>query len=57
MARKAFADSDEEADKTVIPNWLSRCNQAQNKMILFFSGVALILISFVCFRPVKNSIE
>jgi|WetSurMetagenome_2_1015567.scaffolds.fasta_scaffold224600_1 hypothetical protein len=57
MARKAFADSDEDAEKTAIPNWLSRCSQSRNKMILFFSGVALILISFVCFRPAQNSIE
>jgi hypothetical protein len=57
MARKAFANSDEETIEPALPDWLSRCNQSRNKMILFFSGVALILISFVCFRPVKNSIE
>ena len=57
LARKAFEDSDEKIIKATIPDWLSRCSQSRNRMILFFSGVALILISFVCFRPVKRSIE
>jgi hypothetical protein len=52
-ARKALADPDEDAIVPAMPDWLSRCSQPQKKMILFFCGVALILISFVCFRPVK----
>ena len=57
IARKAFSDSDEETIEQTIPNWLNRCSQPQNRKILFFSGVTLMLITFVCFRPVKNSIE
>ncbi len=52
-AREAFADPNEDTIAPVMPVWLSRCSQPQKKMILFFCGVALILISFVCFRPVK----
>ena len=52
-ARKAFGDPSEEDIEPVIPVWLSRCSESQKRMILFFSGVALMLISFVCFRPLK----
>ena len=52
-ARKAFEDPNEEAAEPVMPVWLSRSSQPQKRKILFFCGVALILISFVCFRPVK----
>jgi hypothetical protein len=53
-ARKALADPNEETIEPVIPAWLSRCSEPHKRMALFISGVALILISFVCFRPLKN---
>ncbi|MBN2590744.1 MAG: hypothetical protein JXA96_12845 [Sedimentisphaerales bacterium] len=56
-ARKAFGDPNEENIKPVIPVWLSRSCDPQKRMTLFFSGVALMLISFVCFRPLKTISE
>jgi len=35
----------------VMPGWLTRCSEPLRRMMLFFSGGALILISFICFRP------
>lgn len=52
-ARRALAEPDEETIQPAMPAWLSRSSQPQNKMILFCCGVVLILISFVCFKPVK----
>ena len=52
-ARKAFGEQHEENIEPVIPLWLSRCSESRKRMTLFFSGVALMLISFVCFRPLK----
>ena len=53
-AKKALDDSNEAEIETAIPAWLSRCSEPRRRMELFFSGVILILISFVCFRPLKN---
>ena len=52
-ARKAFGNPEEESIEPVIPEWLSRCSQPQKRLILFCSGIFLMLISFVCFRPIK----
>jgi len=53
-ARKALADpNDEGVAESAIPAWLSRCSEPHKRMALFISGVALILVSFVCFRPLK----
>ena len=53
IARKAFGDPNEENIEPVIPVWLSRISEPQKRMTLFCSGIALMLISFVCFRPLK----
>lgn len=54
-ARKALADpNDEEVAELAMPTWLSRCSEPHKRMTLFISGVALICVSFVCFRPLKN---
>jgi hypothetical protein len=52
-ARKALEDPNEEMSEPTIPKWLSRCSEPRKRTALFFSGVALILISFVCFKPAK----
>ena len=52
-ARRALTETDEDLAEQVIPNWLSRCSEPKKRMVIFFSGVVLILISFVCFRPAK----
>jgi len=36
-----------------MPRWLIRCRASRERTILFASGALLVLISFVCFRPVK----
>ena len=53
-ARKIIGDPNEENTEPVIPAWLSRCSDPQKRMILFVSGIVLMLISFVSFRPLKN---
>ncbi len=51
-ARKALIEeSNREPAEAAMPEWLSRCSEPRNRMLLFISGVVLVLISFVCFRP------
>ena len=38
-----------------MPEWLTRCSEPRRRMMLFFSGGALILISFICFGPAKHT--
>ena len=52
-ARKAFIDPNEQNIEPVIPEWLSRSCEPQKRMTLFISGIVLMMISFVCFRPLK----
>ena len=54
-ARKALTDPNAKPVEPVIPKWLSRCSEPRKGMALFFSGIALILISFICFRPTKQT--
>ena len=44
-------------EPSVLPDWLSRCREPRARVTLFFSGVALILISFMCFGPEKSKIK
>ncbi len=57
-ARKALTDqtSAEPAD-TSLPQWLTRCKEPRRRTILFFAGAGLILISFICFGPVREKTE
>ena len=51
-ARKALMEeSNREPVKVAMPQWLRRCCKPRNRLLLFISGVVLVLISFVCFRP------
>ena len=54
-ARKALTDPNNESIKPAIPKWLSRCSEPRKRTALFISGIALILISFICFRPAKQT--
>lgn len=36
---------------TTMPKWLSRISEPRRRTMLFISGVVLILVSFVSFRP------
>lgn len=40
-----------------MPQWLSRCSEPRRRAMLFICGVVLILTSFVCFRPAKQTAE
>ncbi len=51
-ARKALMEeSGGESTEAAMPQWLRRCSEPRNRILLFISGVVLVLISFVCFRP------
>jgi len=51
-ARKALMEeSNRKPAEAEMPLWLSRCRKPRNRILLFASGVVLVLISFVCFRP------
>lgn len=43
-----------ENPEPAIPKWLSRCSKPAKRMAIFFSGIVLILISFLCFGPAKK---
>ncbi len=38
-----------------MPAWLSRCSEPRRRIILFFAGAGLILISFICFGPAERT--
>jgi hypothetical protein len=40
-----------------MPEWLSRCSEPRRRIMLFFAGAALILTSFICFGPAKQTPE
>lgn len=51
-ARKALMEeSNGESTEAAMPEWLRRCSKPRNRILLFISGVVLVLTSFVCFRP------
>ena len=54
-ARKVLTeDSDRQVNEPMIPVWLARCSEPLQRVVLFLSGGFLILVSFVCFAPVKE---
>jgi len=51
-ARKALMEeSNGQSPEAAMPQWLKRCTEPRNRILLFVSGVILVLISFVCFGP------
>jgi hypothetical protein len=51
-ARKALMEeSNGRPARADMPHWLRRCSEPRNRILLFISGVVLVLVSFVCFRP------
>lgn len=48
-------DSGRQVEDSMIPAWLARCSKPLQRFILFLSGAFLVLISFVCFNPAKQS--
>ncbi len=56
VARRVLAEEpDQQPAEPVMPGWLTRCSEPRRRMMLFFSGGALILISFICFGPAKHT--
>ena len=54
-ARKALAQApNRNQTEPTMPRWLRRMREPQRRIILFFAGAGLILISFICFAPTKN---
>jgi len=53
-ARRALTDPNKDSEEPVIPGWLSRCSEPLKRLALFISGIALILISFICFKPASH---
>jgi hypothetical protein len=57
-ARKALMEeSNRKPVEVAIPQWLRRCSELRNRILLFSSGVVLVLVSFVCFRPAQQACE
>ncbi len=57
-ARKALMEeSNGKSTEAAMPQWLKRCSEPRNRILLFISGVVLVLISFVCFRPAQQAFE
>jgi len=53
-AKRALTEEpDEQADDKSTPPWLDSCCRWPRRHILFFSGVALVLISFIFFGPTR----
>ncbi len=56
VAHRVLAEEpDQQPAEPVMPGWLTRCSEPRRRMMLFFSGGALILISFICFGPAKHT--
>lgn len=45
---------DDTPDST-LPKWLTRCKEPRRRTTLFFAGVGLILVSFICFAPARDT--
>lgn len=51
-ARKALTEGpNRQFHEPMTPLWLTRCREPRRRMMLFFSGAFLILISFIWFGP------
>ena len=51
-ARRALTEGpNRQFHEPAVPGWLTRCREPLRRMMLFFSGAFLILISFIWFGP------
>lgn len=53
-ARKALAKKTDIAQEPAVPDWLVRCREPGRRILLFSAGGFLILLSFICFGPLKE---
>jgi hypothetical protein len=57
-AHQALAqDSNDLSESPMLPNWLTRCSEPRRRITLFIAGSFLVLISFTCFTPTKQTPE
>lgn len=57
-ARKALMDESKgKPAEAAMPEWLKRSSEPRNRILMFVSGVVLVLISFVCFRPAERPFD
>ena len=55
-ARRALMeDPNDQSDGAMLPKWLTRCSEPRRRITLFIAGSVLILISFTCFAPARQS--
>lgn len=54
-ARKVLAKDSEQPSGVKVPEWIIRCSEPSRRITLFSAGALLILISFICFGPLKQS--
>jgi hypothetical protein len=47
-------DKSLDAFEPALPDWLERCRDPRRRILLFFTGAVLILVSFSCFGPIKK---
>lgn len=40
--------------KKVVPEFLVRCNEPRRRIGLFLAGASLVMVSFICFSPIKK---
>ncbi len=53
-ARKVLAeDLEQQPARAEVPDWVARCSEYPQRIILFSVGAFLIIISFICFGPAK----
>jgi len=53
VSKAMMEESSRQSKASAMPEWLRRCSEPRRRKALLFCGVALILTSFVCFRPAK----
>jgi len=52
VAREALIEeTSQQDDDSMVPAWLVRFSQPRRRIMFFFTGAGLILISFACFAP------
>ncbi len=57
-ARRALTEEpNQQFSEPTVPGWLERCSEPRRRMMLFFCGAALILISFIWSGPGKRAPE
>jgi len=53
-AKKALAEeADAEPNEPTMPAWIVRVREGDRRLILYFAGAILIIISLTCFSPIR----